>query len=59
MNTDVIFLTMMMDILTAPIPAPFADEFSSLGGERYEAAGYNFFHSGFGLRGHIYSCLSS
>ena len=29
MNTDVIFLTTMMDILTDPIPAPFADEFPS------------------------------
>lgn len=29
MNTDVIFLTSMMDILTDPIPAPFADEFPS------------------------------
>lgn len=26
MNTDVIFLTMMMDILTGPIPAAIADE---------------------------------
>lgn len=29
MNTDVIFLTSLMDILTDPIPAPFADEFPS------------------------------
>lgn len=30
MNTDVIFLTMMIDILTGPVPAPFAVEFSSV-----------------------------
>lgn len=28
MNTDVVCLTAMMDILTGPIPAAFADEFS-------------------------------
>lgn len=40
MNTDVIFLTTMIDILTGPIPAPFADEFWRGGNQD---AGYIFF----------------
>lgn len=59
MNTDVIFLTMMMDILTGPIPAPSADEFSSVGEKKYQPAGYNFFIlvvDYVGISIHVYPC---
>lgn len=43
MNTDVNFLTMMMDILTGTITSAFADEFSS-GAKKTQEAPVPFLH---------------
>ncbi len=58
MNTDVIFLTTMMDILTGPIPAPIADEFSSGGGKKNQEAGHKFFILALDWVGMCILCLS-